>query len=166
MKEFLRSKDFGIYLCTYDFYLRTVTNATAQEWSLFKSLTPEIFSASLVNIKDAIKKFVYNAYLLNLNSETTEEGGVATSVNMKGIQHPELLGDVEEYLSCLQLAKNKTSEMELNTKLRLVVGIKIAIYTYKYIFIMPNYERNQYVDGFGASSVEFLQTVSWEYFYR
>ncbi len=49
----------------------------------------------------------------------TEEEGVATSVNMKEIQHPELLEDVEEYLSCLQLAQNKTSEMEVQTKLRL-----------------------------------------------
>jgi len=136
-------------------YLRTAADATHEEWSLMKGLKPEIFTASLVNVQDARRNFVYNAYLANLNSDTAEEGGVTANFNMKLAQTLDLTTteDLEAFnqnnllinqtFSVLQLAKRHTKEQALN-----------------------NILKNLYFDGFGASSVEILQTISWEYFYR
>ena len=112
-------------------YLRTASDATHQEWTLFKGLTPEIFTASLVNVENAVQNFVYNAYLPNLNSGTAEEHGVTASVNMRGLRTPDIENpqvleefnqDTLQTLSCLQLAKNKTDELNLHQKLRYLTG--------------------------------------------
>ena len=108
-------------------FLRTVSDATHQEWSLFKGLIPEIFTGSLVNVKNAVKNYVYNSYLPNLNTGTAVEHGVTFSANMKGLYTPGIQNlEVEEEfnqntletLYCLQLAKNKTNEKNLHQKLR------------------------------------------------
>ena len=59
------SCDFMIWAAPMKEFLRTVSDATHQEWSLFNGLSPEIFTASLVNVENAVKNFVYNAYLPN-----------------------------------------------------------------------------------------------------
>ena len=119
--------DFIIWAAPMNEFLRTVSDATHQEWSLFKGLIPEIFTASLVNVKNAVKNFVYNAYLPNLNSGTALEHGVTASVNMRGlltsgIGTTEVLEEFNkntlETLTCLQLAKNKTDELDRHLKLR------------------------------------------------
>ena len=84
------SCDFLIWAAPMKEFLRTVSDATHQEWSLFKGLTPEIFTASLVNVENTVKNFVYNAYLPNLNSGTAEEHGVTASVNMRGLRTPDI----------------------------------------------------------------------------
>ena len=116
------SCDFLIWAAPMKEFLRTVSGATHQERSLFKGLTPEIFTASLVNVDNAVKNFVYNAYLPNLSSRTAEEHGVTASMNMKGLRTPENPQVLEKLtlqtFSCLQLAKNKTDELNLHQKLR------------------------------------------------
>ena len=118
------SCDFLIWAAPMKEFLRTVSDATHQEWSLFKGLTPEIFTASLVNVENTVKNFVYNAYLPNLNSGTAEEHGVTASVNMRGLRTPDIENPqvLEKFtlqtFSCLQLAKNKTDELNLHQKLR------------------------------------------------
>ena len=108
-------------------YLRTVSDVTHQEWSLFKGLKPEIFTATLANVRNAVNNFVYNAYLPNLNSATAMEHGVTCGINMRGLQTPgidtpEVLEEFNqntlETLFCLQLAKNETDERTINRKLR------------------------------------------------
>ena len=95
---------------------------------MFKGLTPEFFTANLVNVKNAIKEYVVAAYLENLNSTTTEEGGVVAKANMKGagtsgINTPEVLAEFNknklETLYTLQLSKDPMKESELNDLLRL-----------------------------------------------
>ena len=121
------SCDFMIWAAPMKEFLRTVSDATHQEWSLFKGLTPEIFSGNLVNVKNAVKNYVYNAYLPNLNSGTAIEHGVTACANMRGfrvpgIETPEGLEEFNkntlETLYCLQLGKNKTDEKNLNQNLR------------------------------------------------
>ena len=121
------SCDFMIWAAPMKEFLRTVSDATHQEWSLFKGLTPEIFTGNLVNVKNAVKHFVYNAYLPNLNSGTAIEHGVTACANMRGfrvpgIETPEGLEEFNkntlETLYCLQLGKNKTDEKHLNQNLR------------------------------------------------
>ena len=121
------SCDFLVWAAPMKELLRTVSDATHHEWSLFKGLTTEIFSGSLVNVKNAVKNFVYNAYLPNLNSGTAEEHGVTACVNMRGfrvpgIETPEVLEEFNkntlETLYCLQLAKNKTDEKTIHQKFR------------------------------------------------
>ena len=108
-------------------FLRTVSDVTHQEWSLFKGLKPEMFTANLVNIKNALNNFVLNAYLPNLDSSTAMEHGVTSSLNMRalqnsGVETPEVLEEFNQKplitLSCVQLAKNKTDDLTLNRKLR------------------------------------------------
>ena len=121
------SCDFLIWAAPMKELLRTVSDATHQEWSLFKGLTPEIFSGSLANVKNAVKNFIYNGYLPNLNSETAVEHGVTFCGNMRGLQvpdieTPEVLEEFKkntlETLYCLQIAKNKTDEKNLHQKFR------------------------------------------------
>ena len=118
------SCDFMIWAAPMKEFLRTVSDATHQEWSLFNGLSPEIFTASLVNVENAVKNFVYNAYVPNLNRRTVEEHGVTTSVNMRGLQTPDIENPqvLEKFtlqtFSCLQLAKNNTDELNLHQKLR------------------------------------------------
>ena len=125
------SCDFMIWAAPMKEFLRTVSDATHLEWSLFNGLSPEIFTASLVNVENAVKNFVYNAYLPNLNSGTAEEHGVTASVNMRGLRTPDIENprvleefnqDTLQTLSCLQLAKNKTDELNLHQKLRYLNG--------------------------------------------
>ena len=120
--------DFIIWAAPMKEFLRTASDATHQEWSLFKGLIPEIFTASLVNVKNAVKNSVYNAYLPNLNTGTAVEHGVTASVNMRGLQTPDIANPevLEEFnkntletLTCLQLGKNKTDELDRHNKLRL-----------------------------------------------
>ena len=94
---------------------------------MFKGLKPEIFTSNLVNVKNAIKKYVFAAYLQNLNSTTTEQGGVTVKVNMKGmgtpgIDIPEVLEEFNknklETLWILQLSKEPMEESVLNDLLR------------------------------------------------
>ena len=110
-------------------FLRTVSDATHHEWSLFSGLTHEMIAASLVNVENAVKNYVYNAYLPNLNSETVEEYGVAFSANMRGLYTPGILNpevqekfnqNTLETLYCLQYAKNKTNEQTIHQKLRYI----------------------------------------------
>ena len=125
------SCDFMIWAAPMKDFLRTAADATPQEWSLFESLTPQIFTANLVNVENAVKNFVYNAYLSNLESDAiAEEHGVLLSVNLKGlrtqgIESPEVLEnpgepyqDPIQTLSCLQLGKIETNELNLHQKLR------------------------------------------------
>ena len=119
--------DFMIWAAPMNAFLRTASDATHQEWSLFKGLNHEIISTTLVNVENAVKNFVFNAYLPNLNSATAEEHGVILSINMKGlrtpgIQNPEVLAkfnqDPLQTLSACQFSKNKTDELNLHQKLR------------------------------------------------
>ena len=108
------------------FFFR-IADTTFEEYSLFKGLKPEIFTANLVNVKNAIKEYVVAAYLENLNSTTTEEGGVVAKANIKGagmpgIDTPEVLAEFNknrlETLYTLQLSKEPMEESDLNSLLR------------------------------------------------
>ena len=121
------SCEFLIWAAPMKHFLRTVSDASHQEWSLFQGLKPEIFTASLVNVNNYISS-VYPAYLPNINSAEAEEHGVMTSFNMRemqatGNENHKFLEEFSEVvtLSNLQLAKNKANQQELHHKLRYTV---------------------------------------------
>ena len=95
---------------------------------MFKGLTHNTFTANLVNVKNAIKEYVFAAYLQNLNGTTTVEGGVVAKANLKGmgtpgIDIPEVLEEFNknklETLYVLQSSRESMEESVLNDILRL-----------------------------------------------
>ena len=105
-----------------------IADTTYEEFSLFKGLTHNTFTANLVNVKNAIKEYVFAAYLQNLNGTTTEEGGVVAKANLKGmgtpgIDIPEVLEEFNknklETLYVLQSSRESMEESVLNDILRL-----------------------------------------------
>ena len=103
-------------------------------------------------MKNAVKEFPYNAFVENLNSAKGDNGAVTTYVNMKALQ-AEGITDPDGYkpfrektletMTSLQTSDELISEAVLNKKL-----------------------TDHFVDGFNATSVQILQTIPWEYFYR
>ena len=106
-----------------------------------------------VNIKNALKDKVADAFLPNLDSAEYIEGGVSAKINIKSalienIEDPEVLAEVnkkEKVETCyiLQFSKEYMRERDLNDIL-----------------------RSHFIDGFNATSVDILQHTQWPYFYR
>ena len=130
-----------------------IADTTYEEWNLFKGLKPIIFTANLVNIKNALKEYVADVFLPNLNSSTHFNGGVAAKINIKAaltdnINDPEVLAEVNnkqkvETCYVLQSSSEYMRERDLN-----------------------NILRSQFMDGLNATSVDILQHTQWPYFYR
>ena len=81
-----------------------------------------------------------------------KEGDVTAYVNMKALQSDDILStngyapfreNSLETITCLQMSDSKMSEADLNEKL-----------------------DDHFRRGFNASSVQILQTIPWQYFYR
>lgn len=64
--------------------MKTVKDVSNEEWNLFKGLKPRYFTASLVNIKNAIKFNPYHVYLNNIKSDASP-GGVGIAFNKKAL---------------------------------------------------------------------------------
>ena len=71
--------------------MRTLSDASNEEWSLFKGLKPTIFTANLVNMEDETRNGPYSFYLPNMNSSTAEDGGVTAEFSQLGSLRPDIL---------------------------------------------------------------------------
>ena len=129
-----------------------IADSTDEEWKMFKGLKPSIFTASLVNIKQAIKGHPLDIFLSNLNSDDHINGGLTFKINIEAaltpnIDQPEVLAEVNqrnvETCYTLQLSREYMQEEHLNNMLRAT-----------------------FVDGFNGTSVDILQQTQWPYFYR
>ena len=130
-----------------------IADATSEEWNLFKGLKPIIFTANLVNIKNALKVYVADVFLSSLNSSTHFNGAVGAKINIRAaltenINDPEVLAEInhkEKVETCfvVQSSSKYMRERDLN-----------------------NILRSQFIDGLNATSVDILQHTQWPYFYR
>ena len=129
-----------------------IADSSDEEWKMFKGLKPSIFTASLVNIKQAIKGHPLDIFLSNLNSDDHINGGLTFKINIEAaltpnIDQPEVLAEVNqqnvETCYTLQLSREYMQEEHLNNML-----------------------NSTFVDGLKGTSVEILQQTQWPYFYR
>ena len=149
--------NFMIWTPAMTSFLRTVEDASPSELSLFRGLKTEIYTASLVNMRNEIRNGPYNAYTSNMESSNFE-GRVTAEVSMMGLLTPGIRTKkgVAQYnknnselktvsVTQLQASKNQTNSNErtLNELL-----------------------RNHYVEGFNATDLEIISSISWRYFPR
>ena len=123
-----------------------MSDATHEEWSLFKGISPEIFTTNLVNVKDAIKNnAVYNLYISNINSINGTNGAIKSQINMQGMHVPDIAtpeglikfyqNNPEEFLTIQQMSKNHMNEANLNKIIRFT-SIELISYEFR-IFQRP-----------------------------
>ena len=68
-----------------------MSDASNQEWRLFKGLKPTIFTVSVANMEDETRNGPYSFYLPNMNSSTAEDGGVVVEFSVLGSLRPDIL---------------------------------------------------------------------------
>ena len=133
-------------------FFKVAAYVSHEEFTLFKNLAPSIFTSSLVKMTSDIRNGPYTAFLENLNNKV--EHGVIGEGSAEGLKIPNIRqeevqanwdenNNQEKVTSVLQLGKSSSDEKSLNTIL-----------------------TSHYKDGFNASDVEILQTISWKYFPR
>ena len=133
-------------------FFKVAADLSHEEFVLFRSQAPAVFSTSLVKMNSDIRNGPFVTFLENINSKA--EHGVIVEVNAAGLKTPNIRrGEVQEnwdknnhlekICSVLQLGKSFSDEKTLNAII-----------------------RSHYKDGFNASDVEILQTISWKYFPR
>ena len=79
--------DFMIWTPEMTDFLRTVSDASPSEVSLFRGLRTEILTMSLVNMRNEIRNGPYNAYTSNMESNKFD-GRVTAEVSMMGLLTP------------------------------------------------------------------------------
>ena len=97
-----------------NFSFSRVADSSLEEQLLLQSLTPRYFTASLVDMKDAIKTSLFNVYLKNLNSASGYGGSLHASVNFKRYLNPAKPSSLESF-STLQQSKYELPKAKLNT---------------------------------------------------
>lgn len=154
-KNFVRRKEkcgWLVWAAPMEEFFKVAAYVSHEEFTLFKNLAPSIFTSSLVKMTSDIRNGPYTAFLENLNNKV--EHGVIGEGSAEGLKIPNIRqeevqtkwdenNNQEKVCSVLQLGKRSSDERTLNTIL-----------------------ATHYKDGFNASNVEILQTISWEYFPR
>ena len=154
-KNFVRRREscgFLIWAAPMEEYFKTVTDYGSDEFYIFETMAPVIFSSSLVKMTSDIRNGPYTAFLENINKKAdhgiiveASSGGLKT----ENIRQPDVMDQWDENNSrektctVLQLGRKFSNEKDLNSIL-----------------------TSHYKDHFNATDVEILQTISWEYFPR
>lgn len=144
--------DFLIWTAPMSALLRTLSDATHQEYSLLGSLKPAIFTANLVNMKNDVRNGPYTKHYETLKNKV--DHGVTSEVNVKGMLIPNIKSpEVQEQYNqdngkektayVVQLGKEYSNEKDLNAAL-----------------------VKHFSKGFNATDIEILNTISWPYFPR
>ena len=100
------------FLCL-NLALRTLTDASHDEWKLFSGLKPTFYTSSLVNMEEDIRNGPYSVFLANLQS-SSEEGEVVGEVGQWGYQTPQ--------------AQEAFNNQTLKTTVALQAGIRSILY--------------------------------------
>ena len=143
--------DFLIWTPEMNTFLRTVKNASQSELSLFRGLKPEIFTASLVNMRN--RNGPYSAFTRNLDSNNID-GRVTAEFNMMGVLTPGVR-------TKRGLAKYNNNHSELKTLFVLQMAKN-----YSNEHLLNDILRKHFTKGFNATDLEILNTISWPYFPR
>ena len=144
--------DFMIWTPPMPNFLKSFVDVRADEYYLFNGLNPEIFTANLVNMRNEIRNGPYNAFMANIDRKV--EGGVTGEAHLMGLLTMDIGTDEG-------LAKYDQNNAEIKTVSVLQLGKKLQDEeTLNKILI------NHYTQGFNATDVEILNTMSWQYFPR
>ena len=73
--------------CSLNPILRTLTDASREEKTLLRGLTPTFYTGSLVNMEEDVRNGPYSFFLANLDS-STEDGAVLGEFSQWGYQTP------------------------------------------------------------------------------
>jgi len=131
--------------------LRVLRSPLEEEQRLFSSLSSEYYTASLVELKGAVRHSPYTTYMAQW-VERPEHGVIVdmdtSGVHTPGIRTPEGVAAYDrlegrQTKSCIQLGKEPASKARLEEIL-----------------------RQHYVDGFNASTMEVLALKTWNYMPR
>lgn len=147
--------DFLIWTAPMPALLKTLVNPSYQEYSLFSSLKSVIYTANLVNMNNDVRN---GPYVKHFGSVTNKvEHGVVADVDIKEMLKPDIrsLRSQESY-NCNN-GKTKTS----------------AIYQLGHLGQKYSNEKDlnarlikYYQEGFNATNIEIINTISWQYFPR
>lgn len=151
--SYLKEKvcNFLIWTAPMSTLLRTLSDASHQEYSILGSLKPTIFTANLVNMKNDVRNGPYTKHFGTFTARV--DHGVTSEVNLRGMLIPNIQTDKEvqnkydeenedeKTAYVVQLGEDYSNEKELNAAL-----------------------IEHYTKGFNASDIEILNTISWSYF--
>ena len=145
--------DFLIWTPPMPEFVKRTSDLRNEERVLFKTLSPHIFVSTLTRQNGTIRNRPYAIYAESLEKKI--EGGVMAELDIEGElkycdegcalkndQYDEMK-DSSRITTSLQLRKTKIGELESNKML-----------------------KSHYENGFNTSSLEFLNTITWEYFYK
>ena len=145
--------DFLIWTPPMSEFIHIVSNPTNDEHELFTTLRPHIFVATLMKESGVIKNRPITYYQETLDKKidggVVADGSLEDAINYCDDGCPLTIDDyskrtgMERHLTVLQLGREAVSEKRSN-----------------------DIAREHYEKGFNASSVEFLNTNTWEYFYK
>ena len=144
--------DFMIWTPEMSLLLQTMNDASHTEYSLFRGLKPEIFTANLVNMRNAIRNGPLVAFLKNLDDKL--DGGVIEDIDLMGILTPDIK-------TKKVMTKYNENNSELKTSYILQLGKR-----YSDEESLNRILRKHYTEGFNATEDEILNTISWRYFPR
>ena len=152
-KEHTEDCGFLIWTPPMPDLLQYLSRPTEKETSLFSSLTPHIFVSSLIKSHDKINNLPIAYYRENLDGKI--EGAVTSDMDVEEIlNHSE-----QNYLK----SANMSSSMNGLANLKYVLQLrKNAINEMESNEIVRRY----YEQGFNARNIEFLDTITWQYFYK
>ena len=156
--------DFLVWTPPMPELIKVLSNPTKEERKLFSTLSPHVFVSTIIKETRTVRNrpyVIYSESLANGNNNITD-GEIITELDIDGVlnycdkfDNGSLPSDcqksIEDYdnerttriTTCLELRRNKTNE---TTHRELV--------------------RKHYVDGFNTTTLEFLYTQEWEYFYK
>lgn len=143
--------DFIIWTPPMSELLRVLRSPLEEEQRLFSSLRSEYYTASLVELKGAVRHSPYTTYMAQWVERP--EHGVIVDMDTSGVHTPGIRtpGGVAAYdrleggqtKSCIQLGKEPASKARLEEIL-----------------------RQHYMDGFDATTMEVLALKTWSYMPR
>ena len=144
---------FLIWTAPMPMLLNSLSNPTKDEIDLFSTLSPHFFVATLMKEKGVIRNRPITYYQESLEKKidggVVADGSLEDALNYCDNGCASTINDYnqevgrERHLTVLQLVREAISEEQSN---------QIA--------------RDHYIKGFNASSVEFLNTKTWEYFFK
>ena len=143
--------DFLIWTPDMSHLLRALADASHKEWSIFRGLKTETYTTSLVNMRNERRNGPQSVFMENLDRKV--EGGVALEASMMGYFAPGIRTKegLAEYNA-------NNSEMKTTT----VYQLSKSSDEQK----LNNILRQHYTEGFNATDLEILNTISWRYFPR
>ena len=144
--------DFLIWTPEASELLRTLDRPTKEEKRLLGSLTPKVFVAHLMNVEGGVRHAPSTAFMANVLSK--EENAVTWISDNNGLLTPGI----------------KTAEVmdkyNNDDGVRTLYAVHAPSKEFTNEKILKKKMRDHLIKGFNVSTVEFIETISWNYLPR